>query len=657
MERIWSLNFKSPNFDTRRFRLNRLGVFAGWRSSPTALTGLDFYLPQTDTYTGRIVTFTEDKLLDEDQIRLELYLWNSKQTPFYPGLSSIPVAKIPYQCSVDRSKGRFDPTKNPQLFDESHPYFPFIVRPQTAVNASRLPEDVPAFLIWESSPFPREELGYLLPDYYSTLMNRVWRLQTQIREIALDEASASWPNFRSSQPPKLAARNWGEEMTFNQLVDNLTPLQRWVKELDAWVRMGNLLRGTPRDPLLCLPFSDTTTADDSLLGIWANGMKELDLSWFWLHKVPVFVVHEVKGGKDEPSAIMTQRTSDPLLLTDWQDNKVCDEWMGLARRSRITVDENDWNQWIANSGTEDKAALCFWRSSSLATTENFPGQDTRSTIEVLEEISIPDEGKYGPKPVEMKILVQDRVSWIVPPKVADPNDRGSWEWFVEDADDEDNRCLRYVGRSVKKDLDPNDWPHTYFDRTRKRKIHLYTEIIIPPNLAHDTDVFGLPGPRIRYYNDAKMTPDAVILLQKVPSGDLATFKTPAKQAISFANGQVGATFAKVPVKDIIFAMTTTFAKALQTSLVHFCKTRGGYLRGTFAKVLQHRLKMTIRSYASDWVYKTEKPAQNDIDRSADAPDPNSLPKLPSKATRVNPRDGKMVQIWIIWCPGFLYRLA
>ncbi|THU97371.1 hypothetical protein K435DRAFT_796580 [Dendrothele bispora CBS 962.96] len=35
----------------------------------------------------------------------------------------------------------------------------------------------------------------------------------------------------------------------------------------------------------------------------------------------------------------------------------------------------------------------------------------------------------------------------------------------------------------------------------------------------------------------RLPPDAVILLQKVPSGDLATFKTPAKQAISVANGQ------------------------------------------------------------------------------------------------------------------------
>ncbi|THV01518.1 hypothetical protein K435DRAFT_853657 [Dendrothele bispora CBS 962.96] len=433
----------------------------------------------------QIVIYAEDEFLDDELMKLELYSRNSEQIPFYPGLSSIPIANIPYQPSVDGGKGRFDPTKNPQLFDKLHPYYPFISRPQSTVDAPRKPEDVPAFLVWESSQYPREELGTLLPDYYLALMDRVWRLQSQIREIALDEASASWPHFRSSQPPKPTARNWGEEMTFDQLVDDLALLQRWVKELDAWVRMGNLLRKTPRNPLLCLPDTDTTEADDSILGVWANGMEESDLR-----------------GKDGPSATRTQRTSNPFLLTDWQDNKTCQEWIGLARRSRITVDKNDWNNWLADAGREDKSAIRTWRSSSLASTENFPGQDTRVAIE---GIAIPNEDRYGPKPVELKTLVEDRVQWIVPPEVVNPDSKGSWSWFVEDTDDEDRRCLRFVGKSARKEVDSSEWPYIYFDRIRKRKLHLYTEIIIPPNLAHNVDVFGLPGPRICYYNDTTMT--------------------------------------------------------------------------------------------------------------------------------------------------------
>ncbi|THV04116.1 hypothetical protein K435DRAFT_851298 [Dendrothele bispora CBS 962.96] len=479
MERVWTPKFRSSNFDTRRFRLDRLGLLSGWKTPPTVISGLDFYLPQTNLYTGRVVKFTEEDLLDEETTKLELYSRNSKQFPFYPGLSTVPIFEIPYRRRVDGSVGRFDPTKNPQQFNKSRPYYPFILRSQTAVNTPRKPEDVPAFLVWESSSYPHEELGHLLPDYYSTLMDRIWRLQTQIRDITLNETSGSWLNFKSSQPPEPEAHNWGGEMTFDELVDNLAPLQRWVKELDAWIRMGKSLNDTPWNAQLRLSDTDTPEADESFIGVWANGMEEADLA----------------------CAITTQRTSDPFLLTDWFDNQTCHEWNGLARRSRIRVDEDNWDPWVASSKIENKSALYSWKSSSLATTDNFPGQDTRARTE---ENSVPGKDKFGPKSPELRTLSDDRIPWMVPPRISNPPDKGSWEWFVEDMDNEDNRCLRYVGRMKRKELDLEDWPYIYYDRITKRKIHLCSEIITPRNLAHDINIFGLPGPSLCYYNDSEM---------------------------------------------------------------------------------------------------------------------------------------------------------
>ncbi|THV04117.1 hypothetical protein K435DRAFT_791291 [Dendrothele bispora CBS 962.96] len=445
MERVWTPKFRSSNFDTRRFRLDRLGLLSGWKTPPTVISGLDFYLPQTNLYTGRVVKFTEEDLLDEETTKLELYSRNSKQFPFYPGLSTVPIFEIPYRRRVDGSVGRFDPTKNPQQFNKSRPYYPFILRSQTAVNTPRKPEDVPAFLVWESSSYPHEELGHLLPDYYSTLMDRIWRLQTQIRDITLNETSGSWLNFKSSQPPEPEAHNWGGEMTFDELVDNLAPLQRWVKELDAWIRMGKSLNDTPWNAQLRLSDTDTPEADESFIGVWANGMEEADLAWF--------------------CAITTQRTSDPFLLTDWFDNQTCHEWNGLARRSRIRVDEDNWDPWVASSKIENKSALYSWKSSSLATTDNFPGQDTRARTE---ENFVPGKDKFGPKSPELRTLSDDRIPWMVPPRISNPPDKGSWEWFVEDMDNEDNRCLRPTGvykteKLARKDvgLDANapdsDW--------------------------------------------------------------------------------------------------------------------------------------------------------------------------------------------------------
>ncbi|THU89066.1 hypothetical protein K435DRAFT_803027 [Dendrothele bispora CBS 962.96] len=414
--------------------------------------------------------------------------------------------QITYQRSVDGKLGRFDPTKNPQQFDKTHPYYPFISRAETRLQDHRKPEDVPAFLVWDSSPFPQEGLGCLSPDFYTALMDHIWRLQTQIREIALDEATNSWLNFRSSQPQKLNAHNWGEEMTFDRMVDNLSQLQRWIKELDVWIRMGNLLRSHPRDSQLRLPSTDSPTVDESLVGVWVNGMEEADVAWLWQRGVPIFIAHEVKGGRDEPSAITTQRTSDSLLFTDWQDNKTCHEWIGLARRSRIRVDEEGEDKWIARSGDEDKSALRLWRSSSIASIENFPGLDTRVATE---EAPLPGMNRYEPKQPDSKVISEDRVPWIIPPKVVDPNSKGQWGWFVEDVDAEDNSCLRYVGKSARKDLDLKDWPYVYFDRSRKRRIHLHTEIIAQPGLSHNLDIFGFPGPKLRSYKDALMIKRAV----------------------------------------------------------------------------------------------------------------------------------------------------
>ncbi|THU84835.1 hypothetical protein K435DRAFT_869884 [Dendrothele bispora CBS 962.96] len=521
-ERVWSPRFRSPNFDTRRFTLDRAGLFKGWKALPTALSGLDFFLPQTDSYAGRVVTYSDDDLLDEEVTKLELYSRNSKQIPFYPGLSSVPINRIVYERSVDGKLGRFDPTKNPQLFDKDHPYYPFITRSPTQVQTPRRPEDVPAFLVWDSSPFPREGLGHLSPEFCSTIMDRIWRLQTQIRDIALDEATASWPNFRSSQPQKPNAHNWGEEITFDQMVDDLSRLQRWIKEMDTWIRMGNLLRKSARDTQLCFPLTDVPLVEDSLIGVWMNGMEETDAVWMWQHGVPMFVVHEVKGGRDKPSAITTQRTSDPLLFTDWKNNETCHEWNGLARRSKIRVNEDGEDKWIANSGTEDRSALRLWRSSSMATAENFPGLDTRI---VTEEPPVPGMDRYGPRLPDTKVISEDRVPWIIPPKVVKPDSKGQWEWFIEDMDAEDNRCLRYVGRTARKNLSEEDWPYVYFDRSRKRRILLYTEIIAQPGLSHDLDVFGFPGPMLRYYNDSDMT------LRTVASNWVYKTENPAREFI------------------------------------------------------------------------------------------------------------------------------
>ncbi|KAK7459478.1 hypothetical protein VKT23_009461 [Stygiomarasmius scandens] len=496
----WHPEFLSPNFDTRRYSKDRLGIFAGWNSIPTARSGMDFIAPRTDFYTGRMMSYYEegeDALSSDAVLKLELYSRNSAQSPFFPGLSKQNTSN-PTTKRVDGSLGRFDHCKNPQYFDSSRPYYPFIARPSSNLCSFPAPEDVPAYLVWECSPYPCYQKGRILPKYHAALMDRTWKLRLQIRDISLDKNANSWPEFKASQPLKPDPCNWEEEMDFEDFVDNLVPLQRWIKEISAWIEMGLALKRLPLEPLLQLPESDITEANDQLLGVWINGMKEQEVAWFWMNKVPLFLVHEVKGGMDVPSAVTTQRTSDPFFLTDWVNNKVCDEWIGLSQRSKIKVIEDAVDENIADSPDEDLSEVRMWRSSSLTSSDNFPGLDTRTSAI---EPDVPLMERYGPVCPVTKFISDNHVLWIVPPAVSKPATKGSWDWYIEETDKENDRCLRLVGKKARKELDLEDWPFIYYDRTRKRILYLCSEIIIPKGIAHDIEIFGIPGPKLKYYSD------------------------------------------------------------------------------------------------------------------------------------------------------------
>ncbi|THU81904.1 hypothetical protein K435DRAFT_872849 [Dendrothele bispora CBS 962.96] len=305
----------------------------------------------------------------------------------------------------------------------------------------------------------------------AALAERMFHLKFKIRDITLDPRTDSWPNFRASQPPIPESQNWEEEITFDKLVDRLVLLQRWIKELDAWIRMGQALINQPYSPFLSIAETDVTEADDSLIGVWINRAKEPEAAWYWRHHIPIFVVHEIRGGKDEPNAETAHRTSSPLHLMDWETNTLITNWRSLAKASQINILEHQTDPLINYEASETKNAEQSWRSSSLSILNNFPGLDTRFTAQ---ENPIPGLEKYGPKIPETETLSSDRVPWIIPPEVMEAPAKSQWEWFVEDMDDKENRCLRQ-------------------------------DIIVAQGVQHDINVFGLPGPMIRYYEDTART--------------------------------------------------------------------------------------------------------------------------------------------------------
>ncbi|KAK7442242.1 hypothetical protein VKT23_016212 [Stygiomarasmius scandens] len=497
--RIWHHLTSTVGFDTRVFRRKRLDVSVGWKEIPEVNGALDFILPQTGAYKGRVVEFSDDGKngWTEDPLQIELYSRNSQQILFFPGLQ-LYATSTPSYPRVDGSDGRFDPTKNPLYFDSNHPYYPFITRSDNCPLNPNALESVPPFLVWKSAKFPEYKMGTIQGDYLCRVHERAFQLQRRVAAISLSEGAHSWPGFLSSQPSRPTSISLDGDMLFDDFVDRLSGLQRWIKELEAWIHMGELLMKFDLEPSSVMANS-LTLADDSLMGVWINGMVEHQAAWLAsIGKVPLFISHKIEGSKDYPEAIATLGVNDPFSFTAWTNNEVTQGWAQITRTQLSNiVSECSFNYASQKAWPNSQSALKNWNSSSRATDQNFPGIDMRKNL-----IDEPVEGQdqFGPKPWLTEELSPLRVAWIVPPKVQNPSQDGKWEDFEEITDFKtDRQVLRRLGKKSKKGLDGSLC--LYFDRKRKRRLHLEDKLHIPPGICHDIGVFGLPGPTTLYFLD------------------------------------------------------------------------------------------------------------------------------------------------------------
>ncbi|KAK7464184.1 hypothetical protein VKT23_006350 [Stygiomarasmius scandens] len=170
MNSSWSPEFLDKSFDTRRFRYDKLPVFAGFDVEPVCDDSLAFTFPDRGAYHGRVVSFLRNEgYMEEDCLNLELYSHNSKQLPFFPGKSckTIPRPPRPY---IDGSLGRFDHSRIPQYYNDTKPYLAFTLRSECGQMDLNAPENVPLFLTWKSAPYPQFKEGEMTRKYWSALV-------------------------------------------------------------------------------------------------------------------------------------------------------------------------------------------------------------------------------------------------------------------------------------------------------------------------------------------------------------------------------------------------------------------------------------------------------------------------------------------------------
>ncbi|KAJ3754878.1 hypothetical protein EV360DRAFT_86429 [Lentinula raphanica] len=259
----------------------------------------------------------------------------------------------------------------------------------------------------------------------------------------------------------------------------MTDVQFELKSMAAWVQMADALDHLSwNSDLPYLMDSRSTRVEDSLVGMWVNGMAlETMVNWFLLASVPLYVYHAVRGSQDWPdSSAYSIWVKDGLDSCELQRSTVIEVWQSLYKNKDVHELKPDA------------------RSSSKANATNFHGESWGSFTE--EPVEIEDDS-FLPRCPELAPLIPGYEPYINPPPVQVANLSLRIRHYIKDFDNSFERCFKYT---LQEDI-YSSFLYTYVDRPNHRYLHTDSRLYLEPGVIHPVDVFGLPGPRMKFYND------------------------------------------------------------------------------------------------------------------------------------------------------------
>ncbi|KAK7461736.1 hypothetical protein VKT23_008165 [Stygiomarasmius scandens] len=160
-------------------------------------------------------------------------------------------------------------------------------------------------------------------------------------------------------------------------------------------------------------------------------MSEDKVAWLWNKgRVPLFIVHRVRGEKDRPFNANDPRWKrDPKELTSFYNNPLSAEWKNLVEKSRLSCCFDPFDLGFLPQYLIHSDPVSSWKSSSKAKEENFPGPNW---LESSSKFILPANNLTE---VEWKTIDPSCIPWIVPPPVTKAHQGARWEKFMEEFDD------------------------------------------------------------------------------------------------------------------------------------------------------------------------------------------------------------------------------
>ncbi|KAJ7455396.1 hypothetical protein B0H11DRAFT_2244665 [Mycena galericulata] len=485
------LGFSGPNDCGARFSHSRQACLSGYLDVPHIFTAMSFDLIHLPRITSRTVRL-------QNRV-LELWSPNSLQLPFLPGfrllnyLPSMPLQ--PTGRRYDGHAGKHDCLYAPQYYRGATAHWPFMRRvASVAETESAAVAFAPLSKYWVSTK-PGTTEGHLDPEFVSRLSAFKRELDDRARPFrrSLGGNSATWdarPKAGSDAAitALLGLRSW------DGAVDSGVTVQRGLRELEGWITwMATRFHQDGWTPNQ-FKWMSMPLANDDLIGLWINGMKEEIVMRYMAAGVPCFLVHEYHvDAIPRPGPVfgsLLEGTELELLLSD------LNPYQRIARLQEGRLDSMP--SVLDGRGLAPVTiAVDEMRSSSQyleALTRSAPPPAESSATQAT--VPLPERGqnRYEHRKIETRTIDPDRVNWVVPPPVHKArDDKKKWtKWELDDYEG----VTAFVYRGKAKEIEAaNEW----YDRENKRRL-FFGHLELDPGVL-DAEVFGAPAPQFPFITD------------------------------------------------------------------------------------------------------------------------------------------------------------
>ncbi|KAJ7141485.1 hypothetical protein C8R44DRAFT_867103 [Mycena epipterygia] len=504
---------------SKRYTKERKACAAGYLQMPSILSSMSFDLRHLPRITSHLVR-SHGRLF-------KLWSPNSVQLPFLPDVFRADfypaVPANPAEHRYDGHVGVHDRVYSPQYLRQDVGYWPFIRR-SSQVTPGDYAEAafVPLVPFW-SDAGPSTLAGRLDPVFIDRMCALSVELQSQMLALRplLSAMSTTWehcPLFATVANIEMlrAVKYWDEA------VDLGVSLQRNLREMEAWVAFVKQ-RKTALN-LRGLRASTMDFADERYIGGWVNGTSEEVVLRYMHACVPCFIVHEYQTDELPREGVPTflgflQQTEVEWLVLDANPYQQIARRAGSDRRSSSVYLESLPRLAPAPSPTATSTSLSrstvrssaaggppenpsirtpLARSSTAKVARTETGVDSSSTQQPTSSSSVGEppqssrENKFAARPLDRRTIEPDRVDWIVPPPIEEPNPNvKAWEHWELDDELYGTMMWTAVGKARAKEL---DYANKRYDRRLKRILHLGHYEPPPGVVLSNIPHFGEPVP-------------------------------------------------------------------------------------------------------------------------------------------------------------------